>query len=218
MPMNSSQLAALVERAKAKAPPVVSQPPSPPPVPRARQAKPVPPAPTARQTTSQAGTLAATTAAPRSPKSVPALAVPPPLPSPASQPEPAQDQVVAPQVTAADDFPIGWELSKESWHFHRRFFAIFRRPMHRGEYSHLLWQIRRRKAEHLWEDCWRVTLPNGRTLAVRGNGWRLVTILPRNWQPPEVRASLELCPDPSIVESQAGKPFPILVAASQDGH
>jgi hypothetical protein len=31
--------------------------------------------------------------------------------------------------------------------------------MHHGEYSHLLWQIRRRKAEHLWEDCWRVTLP-----------------------------------------------------------
>jgi hypothetical protein len=122
--------------------------------------------------------------------------------------------VVGSQGTAADDFPIGWELSKESWHFHRRFFRIFRRPMHRGEYSHLLWQIRRRKAEHLAEDCWRVTLPNGRTLAVRGNGWRPVTILPRNWQPPEPRASLEPCPDRSIVESPAGEPLLISVAAS----
>jgi hypothetical protein len=86
--------------------------------------------------------------------------------------------------------------------------------MHRGEYSHLLWQIRRRKAEHLAEDCWRVTLPNGRTLAVRGNGWRLVTILPRNWQPPEPRASLEPCPDRSIVESPAGEQLLISVAAS----
>jgi hypothetical protein len=83
-----------------------------------------------------------------------------------------------------DDFPIGWELKKDSWHFHRRFYAIFKRPMYRGEYSHLLWQIRRAKAEHLIEDCWRVTLPNGRTLAVRGNVWKLITILPKDWQPP----------------------------------
>jgi hypothetical protein len=102
--------------------------------------------------------------------------VQPPLPSPAPQPE---------HLTEPDDFPIGWELSKESWHFHRRFFAIFKRPRHRGEYSRLLWQIRRRKAEHLWEDCWRVTLPGGsRTLAVCGNRWKLITILPKNWQPP----------------------------------
>jgi hypothetical protein len=74
-------------------------------------------------------------------------------PSPAPEPQ---------ATTAADDFPTGWELRKESWHFHRRFFAIFRRPMQHGEYSHLLWQIRRRKAEHLWEDCWRVTLPDRR--------------------------------------------------------
>jgi hypothetical protein len=193
MPMNSSQLAALVERAKAKAPPVVNQPPSPPPAPRVRKVKPVPPAPTARQTTPKASMLTSTHAAPRSPKSVPALAVPPPLPS---QPEPAHDQVVAPQDTLADDFPIGWELSKESWHFHRRFYAIFRRPMHRGEYSHLLWQIRRRKAEHLADDCWRVTLPNGRTLPVRGNRWKLITILPKNWQAPTATAlpSSPRCP------------------------
>jgi hypothetical protein len=90
--------------------------------------------------------------------------------------------------------------------------------MQRGEYSHLPRQIRRRKAEHLAEDCWRVTLPNGKTLPVLGNRWKLITILPKNWQPPKVRASLEPCPDRSIVESQAGKPLPIPVVASQDGH
>jgi hypothetical protein len=90
-----------------------------------------------------------------------------------------------------DDFPSGWELSKESWHFHRRFFRIFKRPMHRGEYSHLVGQIRHRKAERLWEDCWRVTLPWGRTLLVRGNGWRLITILPKDWQPPLVAGGTE---------------------------
>jgi hypothetical protein len=34
----------------------------------------------------------------------------------------------------ATDFPIGWVLKKNSWHFHRRFYAVFRRPMERGEY------------------------------------------------------------------------------------
>ena len=44
--------------------------------------------------------------------------------------------------------------------------TIFRRPMHRGEYSHLLWQIRHRRTEHLIDDGWRVTLSVGRrTLA-----------------------------------------------------
>jgi hypothetical protein len=99
---------------------------------------------------------------------------------PASTPAPLAGTADAPP----DEFPIGWELRKESWHFHRRFFTIFKRPMHRGEYSHLLWQIRRRTAEHLWEDCWRVTLPGGKTLAVRGSVWKLITILPKNWQPP----------------------------------
>jgi hypothetical protein len=109
----------------------------------------------------------------QAPKAAPAVAPPPPAPAPELQ-----------ATTAADDFPIGWELKMEGWRFHRRFFAIFKRPMDRGEYSHLLWQIRHRKAEHLVDDCWRVTLPNGRTLPVRGNVWKLITILPKNWQPP----------------------------------
>jgi hypothetical protein len=97
-----------------------------------------------------------------------------PLPTPAPKP-----------FAEPEDFPEGWALTKESWHFHRRFYRVFRRPMAHGEYSHLLWQIRHRKAEHLWEDCWRVTLPDGRrTLAVRATRWQLLTILPKHWQPP----------------------------------
>ena len=180
MPMNSAQLAALVERARHKPPPVVS-PPSPPaaqrPVP-SRQAASGPPAPS-------------TAGLPPSPAAAVEVSCDPTLPVsalPTAVPQSAH-------TAEAEDFPTGWELRKESWHFHRRFYAVFRRPMARGEYSHLLWQIRRRRAEHLGEDCWRVTLPDGRrTLAVRGTVWRLITILPKNWQPPapvEEQAEIE---------------------------
>jgi hypothetical protein len=158
MPLSSGQLAALVERAKQKAPPVVTSPPSPR---RKLSDKPSKaPKPVAAAT---AQNVAATFGQPASP-------APPPLAGDAVEP--------------LDDVPTGWELRKESWHFHRRFHTIFRRPMAHGEYSHLLWQIRRRKAEHLWEDCWRVTLPNGKTLQVRSTEWRLITILPKHWRPP----------------------------------
>jgi len=175
MPLNSSQLAALVERARQKAPPVVA----PPPV-QIRKLSDNPskvPKPIARATTRNA----ATNAPPVPPNPKPEPDEPPTHPTP---PTPSPHQHPETAAAAVDDFPIGWELRKESWQFHRRFYAIFRRPMHRGEYSHLLWQIRHRKAEHLIDDCWRVTLPGGRTLPVRGNVWKLITILPKHWQPP----------------------------------
>jgi hypothetical protein len=43
---------------------------------------------------------------------VPELEKPPSLPAEPSTP---------------DDFPTGWKLEKDSWHFHRRFYVIFRR-------------------------------------------------------------------------------------------
>jgi hypothetical protein len=163
MPLNSAQLADLVNRARRKAPPVSSPLPPPQRSVRLRQAKPAPLA------------APATPPPPESLRPAPA-AVPPPLPSPAPPPE---------HTAEAEDFPTGWELRKESWHFHRRFYAIFKRPMHRGEYSSLLHQIRYGRAEHLGEDCWRVTLPgNSRMLPIRATPWRLITILPKNWQPP----------------------------------
>ena len=159
MPLSGAQLAALVERARQKALPVSATPPPQPaaqrPV-RARQAK---PAPSAAQS--------------------------PPEPQRAS-PGCCCATAAAPEHTAeAEDFPIGWYLDKSSWQFHRRFFAVFRRPMRPGEYTQLFKQIRRGEAEHLGADCWRVTLSDGRTtLPVRAARWRLITILPKNWQPP----------------------------------
>jgi hypothetical protein len=150
MPLNSTQLAALVERARQKGPPVII---TPPPAPATRQAKPTP------------------ATAPPTP-----TAMPPPIPSRAPTPE---------HTAEAGDAPIGWYLDKGSWQFHRRFFAVFRRPMAPGEYSHLLKQIGRGEAEHLGADCWRVTLPgSSRTLPIRATAWRLITILPKDWQPP----------------------------------
>ena len=60
-----------------------------------------------------------------------------------------------------------------------------------GEYSHLLWQVRRRTAEHLWEDCWRVRLPGGRTLPIRATPWRLT--VRRAVQQPRSRAAPIAC-------------------------
>jgi hypothetical protein len=151
MPMNSSQLAALVERARKTPPPVVSPPSQP--------------------------------AQPRPAKAATQAPAPPPLPAPVPEPNhptPPDTETAAPD----DDFPIGWQLRKESWNFHRRFYRVLRRPMHRGEYSYLLHQIRGGHAEHLGENCWRVTLPDRRrTLMICATSWRLITILPKDWQP-----------------------------------
>jgi len=175
MPLTSAQLAALVERARTKEPLVVSPPPPPP----AAQ-RPVRPAKPALQAETPLRTPTASAVSP------------PPQPS-------------APQsahTAKAEDFPIGWDLKKDSWHFHRRFYAVFRRPMAHGEYSHLLHQIRHGQAEHLGENCWRVTLPgSSRTLPVRATAWRLITILPKNWQPPPAVA-----PSPSGASSSERTP------------
>ena len=116
MPLNSAQLAALVERAKTKAPPVVTPPPAPPAPRRKLSDKPSKaPKPVAEATARKPPTIEQASAAP--------VAAPSPLPSAAPEPEAAAE---------ADDFPTGWELRKESWQFHRRFFTIFKRPMRCG--------------------------------------------------------------------------------------
>ena len=98
-------------------------------------------------------------------------------------PQPEKPAPLPAEPATPDDSP--WFLDKSSWLFHRRFYAVFRRPMQRGEYSGLLKQIRSGHAEHLGEDYWRVTLPgSSRAFAVVATSWRLITILPKNWQPP----------------------------------
>jgi hypothetical protein len=160
MPLNSAQLGDLVNRARLKAPPLVGPPQPPPPAQRPKRP---------RQPTAASHARGEITAASRPPVFMPLQSVPEP---------------VMPAARPSDDFPIGWKLKKESWHFHRRFYAIFKRALGHGEYSQLLGQIRRSAAEHLGEDCWRVTLPgSSRTLPVRATPRRLITILPKNWQP-----------------------------------
>ena len=171
MPLNSQQLAALVERARHKAPPGVS-PPLPPASPqrsvRPRQVTPAPQAPSA---TRPPETL------PRGAKAAIASTAVSAHPRPQKAAERA-----APETTAPDE--SSWFLEKSSWLFHRRFYAVFRRPMVRGEYSYLLKQIRFGHAEHLGENHWRVTLPgSSRAFAVVATPWRLITILPKDWQP-----------------------------------
>ena len=134
MPLNSHQLAALVERARRKAPPVVS-----PPLPPASPQRSVRPPPTPE--TLPRGPKAASTAVSAHPR-----------------PQKAAERAVPAETTAPDESP--WFLDKSSWLFHRRFYAVFRRPMEHGEYSCLLKQIRFGHAEHLGENYWRVTLPS----------------------------------------------------------
>ena len=122
MPMNSAQLAALVDRARQKAPPVVISLPLPSRPMRGHQ------------------TAAPTPTPPATARTVPS----PPRPSSTPQPETANEP---------ENFPTGWVLGRESWRFHRRFYAVFRRPMRPREYSYLLHQIPNR-AEHLGNDCW----------------------------------------------------------------
>ena len=112
MPLSSNQLAVLVARAREKAPPVVAPPP--PAVSRRKVPdKPAqPPKPVAKAIPAQPSP-----AMPAEPPTYPT----PATPIPHGRPE-----------TSPDDFPIGWELKKDSGHFHRRFYAIFRRRMWHG--------------------------------------------------------------------------------------
>ena len=126
MPLNSQQLAALVERARHKAPPVVS-PPLPPASPqrsvRPRQVTPAPQAPSTTRPPPTPETLL------RGQKGAIASAAVSAYP----RREKAAEEAVSPETPAPDESP--WFLDKSSWLFHRRFYAVFRRPMVRGEYS-----------------------------------------------------------------------------------
>jgi hypothetical protein len=139
---------------------------------RSRQAAPVSQAPSTARIEPRTGAL---TLPPNDAVASPALS-----PAPSLAPSPQSEH-----ATEAEAFPIGWVLGKDSWRFHRRFYAVFKRPMECGEYGSLLKQIRFGQAEHLGEDCWRVMLADRRTmLPVRASKWTLLTILPKGWQPP----------------------------------
>jgi hypothetical protein len=137
MPLNSHQLAALVERARLKAPPVRPPAPAPQRPVRPRQAAPASPPPQPEK--------------------------PAPLPA---------------EPTAPDDRP--WFLDKSSWRFHRRFYAdAARRILPPAQAD----PVRPRRASQ--REYWRVTLQgSSRAFTVAATKWRLITILPKDWQPP----------------------------------
>ena len=93
MPMSTAQLAALVDRAKQKAPYVVS-----PPTPAARPQRPVRPVQAASGPTAPAESMSAASKDHAGLRLKAVLLSP--LPSLAPQPEP---------LTESDDFPVGWE-------------------------------------------------------------------------------------------------------------
>ena len=216
MPLSSAQLAALVDRARQKPPPVVSPPP--PASPRLRQATPTPPShrerlnapstvrpppaalsqggttnrgPLLSETDKQHGTRGVgskrNSPLPQRSQADLGLKRRAAVPSPSMLAAPAVSLPAPSTSLPPDERP--WFLDKSSWHFHRRFYAVFRRPMAHGEYSSLLKQVRSGNAEHLGENYWRVTLRDGRTtLSVVATRWRLVTILPKNRQPLDPQA------------------------------
>ena len=157
MPLNSAQLAALVERARHKAPPVISPPPPPQRSVRPRQAKPAPPA---------------ASPPPESQRPAPA-AVPPSLPAPDAgahrRGRGLPRRLGAQEGLLALPPPVLCGVPPADGA--RRILAPAPPdPAWSGRASR--------------EGCWRVTLPGGsRTLPVRATPWRLITILPKNWQP-----------------------------------
>ena len=85
-----------------------------------------------------------------------------------------------------DDSVTGWWLGRESWMFHRWYFEIYGQPTERGEYSHLLRQLRgKRDPEVVVAGVFRLAMRDGSPILVtgtRGAIARLLTVLPPDWQ------------------------------------
>jgi hypothetical protein len=133
---------------------------------------------------------------------------------------------VAVRVPADDplaDEDCGWVLGRESWTFHRWFFAILGRPTERGEYSFLLRQLRaKRDPELIVAGVYRLVMRDGGPIVVTGSvGYQpqLYSVLPAAWQigdrvpwqrdPNHVRHIIKPKPAPRRVEAPAP---PVLVA------
>ena len=86
----------------------------------------------------------------------------------------------------ADSEDPAWFLGRESWTFHRWFFEVYGRPMQKGEYTHLLKQMfKRRKPELVVAGVYRLTMRNGSPIVVTGySGYQpqLYGVLLLEWQ------------------------------------
>jgi len=118
-------------------------------------------------------------------------------------------------TTVAAAFQERWFLDRASWAFHRGFYRQWQRPMHPGEYSFLLKQIRHGTGIRLAHQVWRLTLPSGSFLVVRGTKVGLFGILPTGWTPsarqaraPRLPAVTPPAPVPEAAATAAAPPAP----------
>jgi hypothetical protein len=90
-----------------------------------------------------------------------------------------------PAPEPADD-AVDWSLGRESWTFHRWFFEVYGRPMHRGEYTRLMRQMfQGRKPEIVVAGVYRLAMRDGSPIVVTGySGYQpqLYGVLPPDWQ------------------------------------
>ena len=171
MPLTSTQLAELVSRARSKAPPVVS---APPPAPAAQ--RPVRSRQAAQSPASTARTAPKTGALPLQPKEAaapPALSPPPPTAG-------ALTAVGAPR--SGRGLPLRLGAQRSSWHFHRRFYRVHAQCS--GEYSICCTKSVAAMPSTSLRAAGGSLPDRRRTLMIRATSWRLITILPKGWQPP----------------------------------
>ena len=81
----------------------------------------------------------------------------------------------------------GWLLRRDSYGFHRTFFRIVGRPALLGEYTRLCRQVRRKEAERITANAWRVTTDTGQPVVMLirvVKGWPAPTLIfPADWRP-----------------------------------
>ncbi len=135
----------------------------------------------------------------------------------------AEVDELLPASEPADDDAAGWSLGRESWTFHRWFFTVYGRPMHRGDYTRLMRQMfQGRKPELVVAGVYRLAMRDGSPIVVTGySGYqpRLYGVLPAEWRigdpvpwqrdPPRVRHAVR--PQPTPARLQVPGP-PVLVA------
>jgi hypothetical protein len=102
--------------------------------------------------------------------------------------------------------PDGWQLGSESWSFHRQFYHLVGRPAAHGEYSLIRVQIQYHTAERMGRYHYRVTLPNGLVLIVRGNWHRLLGVERPDWTPQPPKAAALPCKAPKAERQAPPKP------------
>jgi hypothetical protein len=70
----------------------------------------------------------------------------------------------------------GWELKRESWTFHRWFFEVYNRPMHKGEYTQLVKQMfKKAKPDLVVAGIYRLAMCDGSPIMITGCSGHLQT-------------------------------------------